>query len=164
MTSTPARPQEATAEPARRSRRRWGWLLVGLGFGGVIDGIVLHQLLQWHHLTSHGEMPSDVAGLRAEVLADGVFHAASWLLVVVGLALVLMRRDNPALPPRVVAGLLVAGWGLFNLVEGLVNHHLLGVHHVRDDLGGPLSWDLGFLAVSLALLVGGLRLARPRRT
>jgi uncharacterized membrane protein len=25
-------------------------LLLGLGLGGFIDGIVMHQILQWHHL------------------------------------------------------------------------------------------------------------------
>ena len=52
-------------------------------------------------------------------------------------------------------GLVLAGWGIFNLVEGLVDHHLLGVHHVRDDLGAPLSWDLAFLVLGALLLVGG---------
>lgn len=47
------------------------------------------------------------------------------------------------------------GWGLFNLVEGLVDHQLLGAHHVRDDLGGPLSWDIGFPLFGAALLAGG---------
>jgi len=58
------------------------------------------------------------------------------------------------------------GWGLFNLVEGIVDHQLLGVHHVRDDLGGPLSWDVGFLAASLVLLLAGLLLQarQPRRS
>lgn len=28
------------------------------------------------------------------------------------------------------------GWGLFDLVEGLVDHQLLGAHHVGDDLVG----------------------------
>ena len=34
-------------------------------------------------------------------------------------------------------GLVLAGWGIFNLLEGIVDHHLLGVHHVRDDAGSP---------------------------
>jgi uncharacterized membrane protein len=34
---------------------------------------------------------------------------------------------------------------------------------VRDDLGGPLAWDLGFLGFGALLLIGGLMLARPRR-
>ena len=50
---------------------------------------------------------------------------------------------------------MLAGWGVFNVVEGLIDHQLLGVHHVRDDLGAPLSWDLGFLVFGLLLIVGG---------
>jgi uncharacterized membrane protein len=52
-------------------------------------------------------------------------------------------------------GLVLAGWGTFNVVEGLIDHHLLQVHHVRDDLGGPLSWDIGFLLVSVLLIAAG---------
>jgi uncharacterized membrane protein len=37
---------------------------------------------------------------------------------------------------------------------------LLGVHHVRDDLGGPLGWDLGFLAFGAVLIAVGVGLAR----
>ena len=42
--------------------------------------------------------------------------------------------------------MLLAGWGVFNVVEGLIDHQILGIHHVRDDLGAPLGWDLAFLA------------------
>ena len=52
------------------------------------------------------------------------------------------------------------GWGLFNLLEGLVNHQILGVHHLRDDLGAPLSWDIGFLVIAGLLIVGGWLLHR----
>ncbi|HVJ95489.1 MAG TPA: DUF2243 domain-containing protein, partial [Acidimicrobiia bacterium] len=31
-------------------------------------------------------------------------------------------------------------------------------HHVRDDLGGPLSWDLAFLAFGVVLVIGGFLL------
>jgi uncharacterized membrane protein len=37
---------------------------------------------------------------------------------------------------------------------------LLSIHHVRDDLGGPLSWDLGFLAFGFLLVIGGWALYR----
>jgi uncharacterized membrane protein len=52
-------------------------------------------------------------------------------------------------------GLMLTGWGVFNVVEGLIDHQLLGIHHVRDDLGSPLSWDLGFLMFGALLIVGG---------
>ncbi|HSJ55754.1 MAG TPA: DUF2243 domain-containing protein [Anaerolineae bacterium] len=29
-------------------------------------------------------------------------------------------------------GQLLLGWGLFNLVEGVVDHHLLAIHYVRQ--------------------------------
>jgi uncharacterized membrane protein len=56
--------------------------------------------------------------------------------------------------------MLAAGWGVFNLVEGVIDHHLLGIHHVRDDLGGPLGWDLAFVALGAVSLIGGLLLSR----
>lgn len=63
-------------------------------------------------------------------------------------------------------GLLLLGWGVFNVVEGVIDHQILGVHHVRDDLGAPLSWDIGFLIFGLALIGAGWLLyrrgSRPR--
>jgi uncharacterized membrane protein len=139
-------------------------LLYGLGFGGFIDGIVLHQILQWHHMVSDvdGHSVATVAGLEVNTLADGFFHTATWLLVLAGsLAAVRAWQQGQAAPSwSFQAGLMLMGWGIFNLVEGLINHQLLGVHHVRDDLGSPLSWDAGFLVVSALLIVGGSLLCR----
>lgn len=137
--------------------------LAGIGLGGFVDGIVLHQILQWHHmLTDAGEPATTVAGLEANTLADGLFHLATWVTVVA--ALIVTNREWRAgrLAPPWAAhlGMMFAGWGAFNLVEGLVNHQLLGVHHVRDDLGAPLSWDLGFLVFGALLVAGGLLLER----
>jgi uncharacterized membrane protein len=141
-----------------------GGLLLGVGLGGFVDGILLHQILQWHHmLTSEGSHPATtVAGLEANTLADGLFHAATWVLVVAGMALMLRawQRRELAPPWRAHLGLLLAGWGVFNVVEGLVDHQLLGIHHVRDDLGGPIGWDVGFLAFGVLLIAVGVALTR----
>ena len=142
-------------------------LLLGIGLGGFVDGIVLHQLLQWHHLlTGTDEYPmTTVAGLEANTLADGFFHVATWICVAVGSWLLYRAWQAGRIAPPWTAhlGLLLAGWGGFNLVEGLVNHQILGVHHVRDDLGAPLGWDLAFLASGAALVAAGWLLQRPRR-
>ena len=138
--------------------------LLGVGLGGFVDGIVLHQLLQWHHLmTGDDEYPvTTVAGLETNTVADGVFHLLTWMLVLLGVSLSLRawQRGELAPPWRLHVGLLFAGWGAFNLVEGLLSHQLIGLHHVRDDLGGPLSWDLGFLALGALLLTVGMLLVR----
>ena len=75
------------------------------------------------------------------------------------------QRGELAPPWRVHLGLLLAGWGVFNLVEGLVDHQLLGIHHVRDDIGAPLGWDLAFLALGVVLVLCGAALSRtqPKR-
>ena len=139
--------------------------LLGLGLGGFIDGIVLHQVLQWHHLLTgeRGGEPADtVAGLEANTLADGFFHLATWVLVVLGMAAAIRawQRGELAPPWRLQVGILLAGWGVFNLVEGLIDHQILELHHVRDDLGAPIGWDLGFLAFGALLVLAGLALTR----
>jgi len=132
-------------------------LLYGLGFGGFVDGIVLHQILQWHHMISHEESMKTVAGLEMNTLADGLFHVATWFLVLAGsiAAIVSWRQGRLAPNWSFHFGLVFAGWGIFNVVEGLVNHQILGIHHVRDDMGGPLSWDIGFLIFGALLIIGG---------
>jgi uncharacterized membrane protein len=142
-------------------------LLLGVGLGGFIDGIVLHQVLQWHHLLSdEGCCPaSTVAGLEDNTLADGIFHLAAWLAVLAGTiaAVRAWQRGRLAPPWSAHAGALLVGWGGFNLLEGLIDHQILGIHHVRDDLGAPLGWDLGFLAFGALLVVlGWLLIARGR--
>ncbi len=126
-------------------------LLLGVGLGGFVDGILLHQVLQWHHmLTSTGEHPATtVAGLEINTRWDGFFHAFTWLAVVVGLFVLGQRVTSRRGPwPRTgLFGAVLAGWGVFNLAEGIIDHHILGIHHVRTDVGNVLLWDLGFLAL-----------------
>ena len=155
---------QETTSAVRGMPTRTPGLLYGLGFGGFIDGIVLHQILQWHHMVSDVEdwSPTTLRGLEINTVADGFFHVAAFVLTFAGTiaALVAWRQGRLAPSWSFHFGLVLAGWGLFNLVEGVVDHHVLGVHHVRDDLGAPLGWDLGFLAFGALLLVGGWLLYR----
>jgi uncharacterized membrane protein len=106
-----------------------------------------------------------VAGLEANTLADGFFHLATWVLVALGVGLMVRawQRGELAPPWRAHVGLMLAGWGVFNLVEGLIDHQILGVHHVRDDIGAPIGWDLAFLASGVLLLAIGAALVRSAR-
>ncbi|WP_245963376.1 DUF2243 domain-containing protein [Terracoccus luteus] len=152
---------------SRRTPTVAAGLLFGIGLGSFVDGIVLHQLLQWHHMLSDvaGYPVTTVAGLEVNTLADGFFHALAWVCVVAGMVVTLASWRQGRLAPgrRFHGGLLLVGWGGFDLVEGIVDHHLLGVHHVRDDLGAPLSWDIGFLLFGALLVVVGAALHRSGR-
>jgi uncharacterized membrane protein len=136
-------------------------VVLGLGLGGFFDGIVLHQILQWHHLVSEPYPPATLENLELNTLMDGLFHAVTYLFTVVGLML-LWRAVHGAerIPPsRVLIGAILVGWGIFNLVEGIVNHHILQLHHVRPG-ENQMLWDIGFLVWGAVMLVGGGWLVR----
>ena len=169
--SASLRSRSGLSRPAADSARPLGricapGILLGVGLGGFVDGIVLHQILQWHHmLSSTNRYPvSTVAGLETNALWDGLFHAATWVAVAAGIWL-LWRRTGDwhwARSGRELIGWMLVGWGLFNLVEGLVDHHLLGIHHVRET-GNQTAWDLAFLALGALLISGGWLLTRTER-
>jgi uncharacterized membrane protein len=138
--------------------------LLGVGLGGFLDGIVLHQILQWHNMLSSVVFPTDLVTMKYNMVWDGLFHAFTWVMTVAGVALLWRAGQKPNVPwstPTFV-GSLCLGWGLFNLVEGILDHHLLGLHHVHP---GPnqLAWDLGFLAFGALLVLVGWKLIRAGR-
>lgn len=144
-------------------------ILLGIGLGGFFDGIVLHQILQWHHMLSGtGTYPTTtVAGLEVNTLWDGLFHAGTYIFVVAGLFLLWDAVYQGAGPwaTRAFVGTLLMGWGIFNLVEGIIDHHILGLHHVNETVPESqwIYWDLAFLAWGALMLLGGWRLVTAKR-
>lgn len=139
--------------------------LLGIGLGGFVDGIVFHQILQWHNLLSSVVVPTDVVALKYNMLWDGLFHAFTWVMTVIGLGLLWRAGRRPDVPwsTRTFVGSLSLGWGLFNVVEGVIDHQLLGLHHVHPGTG-QLAWDLGFLAFGAVLAAVGWGLIRRGRS
>ncbi len=135
-------------------------ILLGLGLGGFFDGIVLHQLLQWHHmLTSAGYPPSDVRNLEINTLWDGIFHASTYIFVLLGLIILWKRAHQTHVrwSGKMLVGSILMGFGIFNLVEGIIDHHLLGIHHVNETIPREqwIYWDIGFLVWGAVMLIGG---------
>ena len=143
----------AMAVTPARERRPAGVLpgvLLGLGLAGLLDAIVLHQLLGWHH--------ADAA--RPGGRADGVFALVAWLVTFTACTAMLAAWHHGRLAPslRAEVGLLVAGVGSYLLLDDLVLGRLLGLHHVRDDLGGPASWDVAAALFGVAAVAAGASL------
>jgi uncharacterized membrane protein len=143
-------------------------IMLGIGLGGFLDGIVLHQILRWHHmLSSTGTYPATtMEGLEANMVADGLFHLATWVATIAGVLLLwrVLRAGVPDRSGRKLIGWVVAGWGIFNLAEGVVDHHVLGIHHVREGVDSMLLYDIGFLAFGVALVVVGVALGAGTRS
>ncbi|MFJ4338253.1 DUF2243 domain-containing protein [Streptomyces sp. NPDC088915] len=165
---------EARAGFSRPRSIRLPGIVLGVGMGGFVDGILLHQLLQWHHMLSSTDEdhigvkyydPRTVPGLEMNTLWDGIFHTVCWLAVLLGLAILYSRvthNRRRVWTSRVLWGWMLVGWGLFNLVEGILDHHVLGIHHVYAG-DGQVWWDIGFLVLGALLVAGGHLLQRSGR-
>lgn len=154
------------AVPAMRGTSRWPGIVLGLGLGGFADGIALHQIAQWHNMGSAVLPPTTMDAMKQNMAWDGWFHVATLALTVIGVYLLLRdaRAGVPLPGARSFTGQLLLGWGIFNLVEGIIDHHLLEIHHVRDVPVHVPSYDWFFLGIGgVGLIVLGWLLARADR-
>lgn len=139
-------------------------ILFGMGLGGFFDGIVLHQVLQWHHMLSTWYPVNTVGNLELNTRWDGIFHSATYLFVVAGLFILwrTAQRRHLHWSSKLLTGTMLMGFGAFNIVEGLIDHHLLGIHHVNElvDVHYRTYWDIGFIAWGAAMLIIGWLLLR----
>lgn len=140
-----------------------GGILLGIGMGGFVDGILLHQILQWHNMLSNWIPPTTMEAMRVNMLWDGIFHAFVWLVTLIGIFLLWraasQREGVPALPAFI--GQLLLGWGGFNLVEGIIDHQILGIHYVRQ-VPEYTTYNLTFLALGgvLFIVIGWILMRR----
>lgn len=163
MTSTEATNKQSSALKSHFPTA--AGIFLGLGLGGFFDGIVLHQILQWHHMaTSAGYPPDSVDNLKFNTLLDGLFHASTYVFVVIGLVILwrAAHRQHLWWSGKMLAGSMLMGFGLFNVVEGIVDHHVLKLHHVNETVPPEqwIYWDVGFLIWGVLMLLVGWRLLR----
>jgi uncharacterized membrane protein len=137
-------------------------MLLGIGLGGFIDGIVFHQILQVHSMLSNQIPVTDLVSAKINMTWDGYFHAAVWVMTLAGVYLLFKagKRKDVLWSGKVLTGSMLAGWGAFNLVEGIIDHQILDIHHVMEYVGDKLPYDLAFLASGIVLILVGFALAK----
>lgn len=147
------------------SRLDWAGCALGFGLGGFFDGILLHQILQWHHLLSG--VDSIRNDLSLLILWDGLFHVLMYAVTGLGLWLLWRARGGAvgAGADRRLVGSALVGFGTWHLLDSVLSHWVLGLHRIRMDVEDPLLWDLLWFAVFglLPLLAGLLLRRRPPR-
>lgn len=130
---------------------------LGIGMGGFLDGILLHQLLQTHNMLSARLPKTSILNMEVNMFWDGLFHALTWTMTAIGLALfwrAARRQEVATWSGKTFIGALFVGWGLFNFVEGVIDHHILHLHHVVERFGVS-AYDYGFLLSGVVFVVGG---------
>ena len=141
------------------ARARWA-IVLGFALGGFFDGILLHQILQWHHLLS---LVPAVDSIRLQVLWDGYFHALMYIVALMGLwGLWRNRAEQENASGAVLLGGILVGFGFWHVVDSVLSHWVLGIHRIKLDSPNPLMWDLIWFAAfaALPLLVGWMILRR----
>jgi len=134
-------------------------ILLGVGIGGFIDGIVFHQILQLHSMLSAILRQDNIIHLKTSMVWDGFFHAFALVAVIVGLKMLWEAMKVPGGNGKQLIGSMCSGWGIFNLVEGLVDHHLIGIHHVVEQKGES-GYDYLFLLFGVILIIIGLMMTK----
>lgn len=135
---------------------------IGFALAGFFDGILLHQILQWHSLLSSldGEIFRD---LRFRMMTDGLFHAFQYLVAVASLALLWRSRQEFASKggSKVFVSSLLVGFGAWHVIDAVLNHWILGLHHIKENENW-LAWDVSFFALGIACVALGILLRTGR--
>lgn len=135
--------------------------LMGIGMGGFVDGILFHQILQLHSMLS-AKFPQDtIVNIKTSMVWDGMFHLLTWVTTAISVKMLWDASKNRTVPLSGINfwGALFIGWGIFNLIEGIIDHHILGIHHVVERYGLSI-YDYIFLASGVVFIIFGLLLIR----
>jgi uncharacterized membrane protein len=132
-------------------------IFLGIGMGGFVDGILFHQILQLHGMLTGRLAKTSITNVEINMFWDGIFHVFTWFLLFQS-----QRVPNILWSGRVLAGAMFIGWGLFNLAEGIVDHHLLHLHHVVESRGQSI-FDVLFLVSGAVFTVVGWQLIKSTR-
>ena len=138
--------------------------VIGIGMGGFVDGILFHQIFQIHNMLS-AKIPTDtLVGAKVNMVWDGLFHGVVWIATAIGIAMLwrAVKQADVLLSGKALLGSILLGFGLFNLIEGIIDHHILHLHHVYEVMGQSV-WDYVFLGSGIALIATGWLMTRDVR-
>ncbi|HET6226091.1 MAG TPA: DUF2243 domain-containing protein [Bacteroidia bacterium] len=132
-------------------------IILGVGLGGFLDGILLHQILQWHEMLSNEIDTITVNGKSVNMFWDGLFHMICLTTVCIGIYLLwkALLRPGASSSAKLAWSGLISGWGIFNITEGLIDHHLFKLHNVRETVGNENFYNVLFIIYSCSLLFLG---------
>jgi uncharacterized membrane protein len=118
-------------------------------------------------MVSNKILPCSLGSIQINVLWDGLFLAFALIVTILCISLLwndssLNKKDRGLLSRQMFIGLVILTFGLFNLVEVIINHHILGLHHVKDG-PNPLLFDISFLILGGLLLIVGANMLYKKR-
>lgn len=112
--------------------------------------------------------PLSLAGIFLGIgmggFVDGIFHVFTWTMTAIGISILWRTARRGAVPllTSYFVGSMALGWGLFNFIEGAIDHHILRVHNVVQRATGvtQVLFDLAFLLSGVVLICLGVYFRR----
>jgi uncharacterized membrane protein len=128
--------------------------LLGIGLGGLFDGILFHQIMQIHSMLSAKLLQDELVNVKVSMFWDGIFSALTWVATILGVALLWRagKRKDGSWSGQILWGAAFLGWGIFNTVEGIIDHFIFGIHHVVERLGTSM-YDYLFLMSGIVFMI-----------
>ena len=123
-------------------------VLIGVGAMALIDEIIFHQLLQWHHFFDFNTM-------QFGIFSDGLLNAFALFAIVAGIFLFAHVTKLYSYSRLRWWGGISIGLGSFQLVDGTINHKVFGIHQIRYGVD-ILQYDIAWNASAILLLVIGI--------
>jgi uncharacterized membrane protein len=125
---------------------------LGFGLGALLDVVVFHLILQWHHLLSDYFSPATLDGLQTNIYYDGLFSLVMVGVMTVGMGVVWRELNGASESHSALRtfGAILVGAGLFNV---FVDHYVLGIH---DVVHGTQAFNPHWVGASLLLLGAGI--------
>lgn len=136
----------ATAHAGSGNDHPWAGYLLGFALGGFFDGILLHQILQWHHLLLAIES-GPLQDMRTQILADGLFHLLMYAIALGGIFSLWRTRQTSELTGKRLFADALIGFGLWHIIDAVLSHWLLGIHRIKMVSPNPLAWDVLWVVV-----------------
>lgn len=123
-------------------------VFIGIGAMALIDEIIFHQLLQWHHFFDFNTM-------QFGIFSDGLLNSFALFAIVAGIFLFahVTKMYSYSLL-RWWSGIFI-GLGSFQLFDGIVSHKLLQIHQIRYGVE-LLPYDIAWIASAILLLAVGI--------
>lgn len=137
----------------------FGGIVVGIACGALFETSVLIQALGWHQVVSGWYPMASGENLNINRISNGVAQLVAYVLLAVGLFMLLRsshRYDRWS--AACLSGAISIGWGGFNLIESILAHEVLGMHHVNELVSADerFIWDMIMLGSGAAALGTGI--------
>ncbi|MFZ6874710.1 DUF2243 domain-containing protein [Undibacterium sp. Di27W] len=145
-------------------------IFFGLGFGGLLDTVILPRIFSWHNIPSNVHPITSIKNLPVSnftsSMTGSLTYTLTYVFFITAFILFWQASRTYSMEPSspLLKGSLLTGWGIFNMIEGIIGHCLLSTHRAEGSvaIAHAMYWDICFLVTGVIMLVAGIKLIQQK--